>query len=167
MVPVHVLVAPATAPGAGPQLRHSTQKRLAGFGVDLSGIDRIRIEECELVRVEIVLEGKCKIPADAPVHLEPRPYLHIILEIRSHISVSQIGVARTTPGSYGSVAEQEAREAVSSICSGCSFSGVRRYVGGKHNQSCGSRLAAGATRFEVILVRLPNIDADIHGVSAL
>src|SRR5215472_173878 len=115
MVPVRVLVAPAAAPGAGPQLRHSAQKRLAGFRVDLGGVDHIRVEECQLVRAEIVLKGKCQIPAYAPVHLEPRPKLHIILEIRSNVSVSQIGVARATPSANRGVSEQKARETVSGI----------------------------------------------------
>src|SRR5579859_4938312 len=96
MVPVHGLLTPAGTPCAPPQLRHGTEKWLAGKWVDLGRVNRLWIEECELVGVEIVLEGKCQIPANSQVHLKIGSQLNVILEIRSNVSVAQVGVACTT-----------------------------------------------------------------------
>ena len=167
MVPIHVLLTPSTTPRACPQLRHSTQKRLAGFGVDLSGVNRIRIEECELVGAEIVPEGKCQIPPHAPVDLKPRANLHIILEIGCYVGVAQVRITRTPPGPDSSVSKQEACETIPSIRAGCGLGGVGRYVRGENYQPRGSRLSPGSASLEVILVRLSDVHTDIHGVPTL
>src|SRR5438874_10542736 len=167
MVPVHVLVAPAGTPSARSQLCHCPKERLACEGVNLCCVSDIGIEKRKLVGAKIILEGECQIPADAPVNLELWHDLHIILEIRRHVTVPQVGVARTTPALRGNVPEQEARESISGIYTRSSFSGVSRYVGGKIQRPRSPRLARGAAGLKVILVSLSDIDTDIHGVPAI
>src|SRR5215467_7402566 len=169
MVPSHVHGTPATAARACPQLCHGPQEWLAGFGVDLRGVGNIGIEEGKLVGSEIVLKGECQIPADAPVDLEPRLKLYIVLEIRRQVRVAQVCVTGTTPSARSDIPEQEARKANSRSCAGSTakFSRVCSYVGGKVQKSCGAWLAPGSARFEVILMRLPEVHTDIHGVPSL
>src|ERR1700719_363750 len=113
MVPVHGLLAPPGTPCARAQLRHGTEKRLAGFWVDLSGVYRIGIEECELVGVKIVFERKCQVPANPKVHLKIGSQLNVILEIRSNVGVAQVGIASTAPCANSCIAEEEAGKAIS------------------------------------------------------
>src|SRR6516225_1081601 len=113
MVPVHGLLAPAGTSVARSQLRHGAEERLVGFRVDLSGVNRIGIEECELVAVKIVLERKCQVPANPPVHLKIGSQLNVVLEIRSNIGVAQVGIACTASCTHRCIAEEEARKAIS------------------------------------------------------
>src|SRR5215469_4430528 len=165
MVPVHGLPTPAGTSLAHPQLRHGTEKRLAGKWVDLSGVGRIGIEECELVGREIVLERKCQVPANPPAHLKIGSQLNVVLEIWSNVGVAQVGIACTTSCAHSCIAEEEARKAISG--SGASgITGLCRYVGREGDDSRATRLAPGSATFEIILVGRPNVHTRIHGVPA-
>src|SRR5437868_14444685 len=113
MMPVHGLLTPAGTPLARSQLRHGTEKRLAVKWVDLGRVNRVWIEECELVGVEIVLERKCQVPANSQVHLKTGSQLNVILEIRSNVGVAQVGIACTASCAHRGIAEQEGRKAIS------------------------------------------------------
>ena len=179
MVPVHFHGTEATARCAGPQLCHGTQKRLAGFRVDLGGVNRIRIEVGKVVGAGIVRKGKCEIPADAPVDLQLGFKLHIVLEIGRYVGVPQVGVTCAASATRGDIAEQKAREPISCICAGCANATrcapadqcllvrICSDVGSKTQQSRATRLAGGAAAFEVVLVRFPNVHTDVHIVATL
>src|ERR1700732_1291300 len=112
MVPVHGLLIPAGRPCARHWRRDCTEERLVGFWADLSRVNRIGIQERDLVGVKIVLEKKGQVPANAPVHLKIRSKLNVILEIWSNVGVAQVGVACTASCAPRGIAEQEARKAI-------------------------------------------------------
>ena len=117
--------------------------------------------------MKIVLERKCQVPANPPVHLKIGSQLNVILEIRSNVGVAQVGVACTASCAHSGIAEEEARKAISGSGAGVVSPGLCRYVGREVDDSRATRLAPGPATFEIILVRGSNVHTGVHGVPAL
>ena len=148
-------------------LCHAAQKWLAGFGVDCGSIGDVGIEKGKLVEFVVVLEGKCQVPAQSPIHSEPRGNLGIVLEIGSQIAVAEPRVAGKLPVSGVRITQQKASKSIPGVRAGRSPKGACSFIG----VCCRFRIKAEVPRallaFIIPLPAFPYVDTKVYGVAAM